>query len=275
MGTWGPGLYQDDVAEDVKDYYKDQLHRGKTGEELTQELIEEYRENLFDIDDAPVFWFALADTQWNLGRLESLVKEKALYYLDEGSNLERWKNENSKLFEKRKAVLEKLKEKLLSEQPEKKKISQYRLYHCKWEIGDVFAYQLKSEYSKEKNLYNKYLFFTKIDEDVWHPGHIIPTVYFYWVISDRILTLEELNKIPYIPQFFVPKVYKNRPNRKILYRLNFLSTSERLIPKSQLTFLGNIADKIDYINNEDTNSYNISWKKFENYIINNFNNWNE
>lgn len=39
MGAWGPKLYQDDVAEDVRDYYKDQLHRGKTGKEITQDLI--------------------------------------------------------------------------------------------------------------------------------------------------------------------------------------------------------------------------------------------
>ena len=30
MGAWGPQLYQDDVAQEVRDYYKDQLHQGKT-----------------------------------------------------------------------------------------------------------------------------------------------------------------------------------------------------------------------------------------------------
>ena len=78
MGAWGPKLYQDDVAEDVRDYYKDQLKRGKTNEEVTNELIEDNYDIIQDEDEAPVFWFALADTQWNLGRLLPSVKEKAL-----------------------------------------------------------------------------------------------------------------------------------------------------------------------------------------------------
>ena len=33
MGAWGPRLYQNDIAEEVRDYYKDQLHRGKSGKD--------------------------------------------------------------------------------------------------------------------------------------------------------------------------------------------------------------------------------------------------
>ena len=29
MGSWGPQLYQDDFAQDLRDVYKDQLKRGK------------------------------------------------------------------------------------------------------------------------------------------------------------------------------------------------------------------------------------------------------
>ena len=74
MGTWGAGLYQDDVAEDVRDYYMNQLRKGKSGAEVTLELIDDYNCEIFDTEDAPIFWFALADTQWNLGRLEEHVK---------------------------------------------------------------------------------------------------------------------------------------------------------------------------------------------------------
>ncbi|MCI7179050.1 MAG: hypothetical protein MSA26_00335, partial [Lachnospiraceae bacterium] len=93
MGSWGPGLYQDDIAEDVRDVYKDQLYRGKTGAKITEELLEEYSDCMSDPDDAPVFWFALADTQWNLGRLEDPVKEQALYHLRDGADLRRWEAE--------------------------------------------------------------------------------------------------------------------------------------------------------------------------------------
>lgn len=55
MGAWGPRLYQNDVAQDVKDYYKDQLHRGKNGQEITRELIEKNDYILSDEDDALYF----------------------------------------------------------------------------------------------------------------------------------------------------------------------------------------------------------------------------
>jgi cytochrome c-type biogenesis protein CcmH/NrfF len=44
MGSWGPKLYQDNIAEDIRDYYKDQLKRGKTNEEIIKKLIEDNEE---------------------------------------------------------------------------------------------------------------------------------------------------------------------------------------------------------------------------------------
>ena len=60
MGAWGANLYQDDVALDVKDEYKDNLRRGKTNEEAMQEIIDKYQELLEDEEDRGVFWLALA-----------------------------------------------------------------------------------------------------------------------------------------------------------------------------------------------------------------------
>ena len=48
MVFWGPKLYQDDVTEDVRDYYKDQLKRGKTNEKVTKELIEDNEDIISD-----------------------------------------------------------------------------------------------------------------------------------------------------------------------------------------------------------------------------------
>lgn len=55
VSVWGPGLYQDDIAEDVKNYYKDQLHKGKTGIEITKALIKDNESILSDMDDVPIF----------------------------------------------------------------------------------------------------------------------------------------------------------------------------------------------------------------------------
>ena len=97
MGAWGPGLYSDDVTEDVRGIYVDKLHRGKNGEQASKEMIAEFEWAWSDEDDAPVFWFAMADMQWNYGRLQEEVKKKALYYLDDMKNLQRWEHENPKM----------------------------------------------------------------------------------------------------------------------------------------------------------------------------------
>lgn len=128
MGTWGTGLYSDDLAMDVRDYYREQLSLGKPEEKITQELIEQNRTFILDDEVASVFWFALADTQWNLGRLEENVKEKALYYLHSGEDLKRWEDEDPNELLRRKKVLLKLEEKLLSCPPEKKDILKAYIY---------------------------------------------------------------------------------------------------------------------------------------------------
>lgn len=57
MGSWGPKLYQDDIAEYVRSHYKDQLKRGKTNEEATNKLIQDNQDIIEDEDEASVFGF--------------------------------------------------------------------------------------------------------------------------------------------------------------------------------------------------------------------------
>jgi DNA-binding TFAR19-related protein (PDSD5 family) len=272
MGSWGAKLYQDDIAEDVREQFKDLLHRGKTTEEITKQMIDEYSDIIGDPDDGPVFWFALADTQWNLGRLMPEVSERALELLARGCDLAKWHKEDPKLVALREKVLEELQQKLNTKQPPEKKMSQYRLYKCDWKIGDVFAYQLNSEYAKDNNFYQKYIYFVKVQEMQWHPGHIVPRVYFYKKLDDVMSSIDTLNNIAYIPQFYKPIAYENNPNRKKKYLLTLLNTSERVIPKKQLTFLGNIKE-VKRVEDEDLNSYEVGWDRFETYMIDNFITW--
>ena len=55
----------------------------------------------------------------NYGRLLPEVKEKAIYFLSQGDELERWKNSGGEAW---KNTLDKLKEKLLSPQPPEKSV---------------------------------------------------------------------------------------------------------------------------------------------------------
>ena len=75
MGAWGIGLYQDDVAEDVREDYKSYLREGLNNEQAYEKIFIQYKEVINDSEDGPIFWFALADTMWELGKLNNEVKE--------------------------------------------------------------------------------------------------------------------------------------------------------------------------------------------------------
>lgn len=266
MASWGPKLYQDDVAEDVRDYYKDQLKRGKTNEEVTKELIQDNEDIIQDEDEAPVFWFALADTQWNFGRLLPFVKEKALDYLKGKSNLKRWEKEaiNQKEYKSREKVLLELGQKLESPMPPEKKITQYKLYKCEWNVGDIFAYKLESDYAKEEGLSNKYLIIRKVDEYVWHPGHIIPIIYVQITKDEKIPTSkDEVSKLEYIQ---ISKA-EGIPE----YLIKMISTSKRIIPNKQLILIGNHVDiptpKEEYIPENKISIISCNWPVFEKTMI--------
>lgn len=138
MGSWSLTNLQNDIAEDVKSDYISLLQKGKTGEEATKELTLQYEDAIADLDDAPVFWLALADVQWDYGRLEKHVGEKAQYYIKQ--ELTQWNTPNYREAEgesvsrEQRCFLVKLQRKLLSEQPNEKKIHQQKLYRCDWEM---------------------------------------------------------------------------------------------------------------------------------------------
>ena len=82
-----------------------------------------------DDPDIPVFWFVCADILWKKGRLDEDIKQTALEYLESETDIARWAEESPSLGRKRKVVLEKLKLKLQSPQPEAKPIRVKKLYN--------------------------------------------------------------------------------------------------------------------------------------------------
>lgn len=143
MGTWGTGLFSDDTACDIRSNYRDLVGEGLPGSQATDTLVREWADALDDPTEASVFWLSLASTQWQCGRLEQRVKEKALAVIDSGSDLQRW-IDSPKLLKKREIVLAKLRVKLLSPQPPQKRIPKRYKNTCEWEVGEVISYRLLS-----------------------------------------------------------------------------------------------------------------------------------
>ncbi|PEC10044.1 hypothetical protein CN639_28795 [Bacillus toyonensis] len=119
MYVSGVGIFEDDLSEDIKFDFQNLISNGYSLEEATSILISKYVTSLRKHEEN-VFWLALAATQWEMGRLEPLVKEKVINIIDNKSDLKRWWRE-PELKEKREKVLKNLKEKLLSPTPESKK----------------------------------------------------------------------------------------------------------------------------------------------------------
>jgi hypothetical protein len=118
MRASGVGLFHDDVAADVRSEYLDLLTGGASDADAFRTLLLEWKESIVDYDDGPIFWLALAATQWEYGRLHSRAKAEALKVIDQGKGMDRWAEAG--LAKKRQAVLAQLKKKLLAPQPKKR-----------------------------------------------------------------------------------------------------------------------------------------------------------
>jgi hypothetical protein len=143
MGVWGTAVFSDDTACDVRDDYQEYVGDGLSGPEATDRLLDEWQDRVLDPDEGPVFWLALAATQWRCGRLESRVQQRALEVIGSGSDLRRWA-EDPKLQKKRHAVLARLEEQLRSPLPPVRRIPKRFLNHCEWEVGEIIGYRLGS-----------------------------------------------------------------------------------------------------------------------------------
>lgn len=233
MGAWGAGLYQDDVTCDIREDYLDRLRIGYTNIEATNEVIEWNIGSLEEDDeDIPLFWFALADTQWKYGRLLPDVKEQAIKYIDEGKDLERW-IENKKEYPKRKKVLEELKEKLNSPQPEERKMRKMVIHKTIWNIGDLLLYQIKDDELKKNKWYKKYVLLKVIGIAEMNIGSL-PKKYsnrsdivaiYNWVGSEKP-NLDIINKLQFIKEINGRCKYTDAMrifsfNKKELKKLNF------------------------------------------------------
>lgn len=211
MGVWGVGLFQDDVTCDIKQEYLNRLRIGYTNEEATEEVIDYNADSVEDEEEAPLFWFALADIQWRYGRLLPEVKEMAMEYLKSGEDLERWKG-NAKLYKKRKFVLEELEKKLNSPMPTERKVSKLYLKKATWRPGDLLLYKIgNGENAADSEIY----------KSRWCGKYVMIRV-----INDIRLNVGSLPQDKYYNEMSGVKMYNwvgdHEPNLDIVKKLGFL-----------------------------------------------------
>ena len=182
MGTWGTAVFSNDLAADVRGDYNTLLAVGREAD--AEELLLNYYSFMLGVgdDEEPIFWCALALAEWNKGRLSEFVKQKALYYLEQGGDLELWDTpDNQKNYQKRKKVLEELHAKLLGPLPPKKKVKRPSyIHHCPWKAGDLLAYHMiTNQKKKQEPLYGKYVLLRVLKISKTPVSKIVPTDLYY------------------------------------------------------------------------------------------------
>lgn len=109
MGTWGTGIYEDDMACDVRDAYQEMAEQGFSCKKSTGKIIKRYKSDLKKFPETVnLFWLALAKAQMESGVLDDRVRDKAIEMIDEGIDLQNWQElgADPETLEERKTVLE-------------------------------------------------------------------------------------------------------------------------------------------------------------------------
>lgn len=178
MGIWGTSIFSDDLASDIRREYNTLISIKKTDD--IEDIFISYYKEIFDTEEEPVFWFALALSEWKKGRLTKRAKNKALEMLNSGKDQKRWKSfDNEKNYKKRLFVLDEFKKTLLSPMPEQKKVSKPRQRRCPWKVGSLLAYKIvTNEALRAHPCYNKYALLRVIHIKKSPVSQLIPTELF-------------------------------------------------------------------------------------------------
>ena len=143
MGCWGPGLYQDDEAADLKNTIALLAKLPADGDRILEILLgHQSAPPEFDRDGGPTFWLVVADQFERRGIASSLVFERALAAINTGADLrdQEARDMSAPDLKKRAAVLSALKERLASPRPVRPRPKPGRPPQNPVKPGDMFAF---------------------------------------------------------------------------------------------------------------------------------------
>ena len=288
MGTWGRGLYQNDLALDVKDLYLSLKRSGESCKEITNNILTFFSSECEDKESQDLIILVLADLQCKYGDLDSKIKRKAKKIIKKGDKSDFLQCEEY-LKKTRRKCLETLGEKINTYKKKENSISQPKVHKPIWFVGDVYAYLIDNPTFKNSNLYNKYVIIIVHNQFSYDTGEIVPVVWLKFTRDNVIpTTLEEINELDFIQIYFRYKdekqhymIQNSKPKEdEILpiYSLGIIKHSKRTIPKN-IIYLGNYQNinppKNEFIP-EDICWVPITlWKRFEDVITVRYRLYNE
>jgi hypothetical protein len=91
MDAWESGIFDDDLAADVRADWEDELAGGASAPEATRRLVEEWTDEVAGSPAlAASFWIALAALQLRDDAIDTDVRDRAIRAIGRGEDLERW-----------------------------------------------------------------------------------------------------------------------------------------------------------------------------------------
>lgn len=254
MSTWSTGVYDSDTSSEVKDFYRECLQNQMDSLEAENAVIQRFFSELSDEDDRIQVILALANMEWDYGRLSDKIRDEALQIINDGADVLQWNEVDERFGKKRNAVLTRLKDKLSSQQPKEKKVRRPTVFQCSWNIGDVYAVQMKSEYARQKQLYDSWLVLQNVNQADNLKDGLSPVVTIRFAASIETPILQILEN---------PCIRVNRYlGYKWSYRMHLLLYTKRSI--SDFQFLGNselVLPEDDYPHSNNT-GYQMCMRKF-------------
>ncbi len=143
MGAWGPAIFSDDTACDIRSDYRELLEDGVEDHDATERIIDSYAH--LDEDEAHILSLALSASQAALGRLDEQVKARALDVIDHEVGLDLWAEEGPKPLASRKTALASLRATLVGAQKPRKPVRRPWSHVTDLSPGDVLAYTTAGE----------------------------------------------------------------------------------------------------------------------------------
>ncbi len=140
MGTWGTGLYQSDVAADVRTVYRDCKKLGFSGGDLAEIVLETVGGASLDSEDGKLAQLALADLLCKDRMLPKTLQQAALRIVKSPELPARFEDQASRT--KQRNMLDALGAKLRAAVSDNAKRKPPYLEQCDFAIGEVLAYPL-------------------------------------------------------------------------------------------------------------------------------------
>jgi hypothetical protein len=114
MGTWDCSIKGNDVTLDIYDYFINEYNAGKSPENISDEIFNNFKEYFTDCDDKNNAIFGLALAQWETKSLTKETYNTVSNIVDSDADLNNWKNRGAddKVLNKRKKELKKFFEKI-------------------------------------------------------------------------------------------------------------------------------------------------------------------